>query len=86
MKTAKMGRPVFKITRQSRQLVEQMIACGESQKRIATAIGCSDVTLRCRFARELASGAARRRAEAGKNCWADDATAKLIRVLLVAIW
>lgn len=57
------GRPRFKPTPAHRRTVEQMVACGESQDRIARAIGIATNTLVEHFSDELQHGLARRRSE-----------------------
>lgn len=60
---ARTGRPAFKATAKLRRQVAELISCGMSQDEVARAIGCSTPTLVKHFPDELATGAARKRAE-----------------------
>lgn len=53
------GRPRHQPTNETRQMVEVLAGYGVKHLEIAAAVGISDVTLRSRYKRELASGAAR---------------------------
>lgn len=57
------GRPSFKPTVAMRRRVEELVSCGVSQDDCARAIGISTPTLVKHFEEELASGAAKKRAE-----------------------
>lgn len=57
------GRPTYKPTLESRQIVEQMKFCGESDNVIARALQIDPDTLRKHFPDELQDGHAQRRKE-----------------------
>lgn len=59
----KVGRPAYRPTIESRQIVEEMKFCGESDNTIARALGIDPDTLRKHFKDELADGHAQRRRE-----------------------
>lgn len=57
------GRPAYSPTIESRQRVQEMKFCGESDNVIARALGIAPETLRKHFGEELADGHAQRRSE-----------------------
>ena len=58
-----MARPQFKATPALRRKVEELASCGMTQDDIVRAVGCSTPTLAKHFEDELATGAAKKRAE-----------------------
>jgi hypothetical protein len=65
----KKGRKPFKATARLRKRVEELTFVGMSQDDIARAIGCSTPTLVKFFPEELATGAAKKNAEAWSLLW-----------------
>ncbi len=65
----KRGRPEFKPTKAVRRKVEECVAAGMSQDAIARAIGCDPKTLLKHFPDELATGLAKKKAEAIALLW-----------------
>jgi hypothetical protein len=65
----KRGRPAFAPTPAMRRQVEQCIAAGMTQDAIARAIGCDPKTMAKHFPDELATGLAKKRAEAIALLW-----------------
>jgi AraC-like DNA-binding protein len=59
MKNQKRGRPEFNATKARREIVEILRAAGFTEPAIATAIGCSEKTLRDRFRADLDNGSVR---------------------------
>ena len=68
------GRPRYTPTRERRAMVERLAARGESQERIASALGVDAGTLKKHFANELTAARERRRAE--RTCPTCGATLK----------
>lgn len=60
---AKIGRPEYRASLESRRTVEEMKFVGESDNTIARALGIDPDTLRKHFSEELADGHAQRRKE-----------------------
>jgi predicted transcriptional regulator len=63
------GRPSFKPTAAHSRKVEELLACGMSQEDISRVLGITKPTLEKYFPEEIATGAARKRAELYGLMW-----------------
>lgn len=63
------GRPAFRTSFELRDKVEKLISAGMKSREIAYALNISEPTLMKHFERELATGAAKKRAEAILLLW-----------------